>query len=128
MDDIFIKIFLSLVLGGVLGMERQYHDKPAGFATNCLICLGAMLFTALSEFMYGQGGDPGRIAAQIVTGLGFIGGVHSARRKQNFRPDHRRRRVAGGRHRHGRGIRPVFVGGAFGGGDSRRTAGRAQNA
>ncbi|WP_428070994.1 MgtC/SapB family protein [Candidatus Avelusimicrobium alvi] len=73
MDDIFIKIFLSLVLGGVLGMERQYHDKPAGFATNCLICLGAMLFTALSEFMYGQGGDPGRIAAQIVTGVGFIG-------------------------------------------------------
>ena len=73
MDDIFIKIFLSLVLGGVLGMERQYHDKPAGFATNCLICWGAMLFTALSEFMYGQGGDPGRIAAQIVTGVGFIG-------------------------------------------------------
>lgn len=73
MDDIFIKIFLALVLGGVLGMERQYHDKPAGFATNCLICLGAMLFTALSEFMYGQGGDPGRIAAQIVTGVGFIG-------------------------------------------------------
>ena len=73
MDDIFIKIFLSLVLGGVLGMERQYHDKPAGFATNCLICLGAMLFTALSEFIYGQGGDPGRIAAQIVTGVGFIG-------------------------------------------------------
>lgn len=73
MDDIFIKIFLALVLGGVLGMERQYHDKPAGFATNCLICLGAMLFTALSEFMYGQGGDPGRISAQIVTGVGFIG-------------------------------------------------------
>ncbi len=54
-------------------MERQYHDKPAGFATNCLICLGAMLFTILSEYMGQQGGDPGRIAAQVVTGVGFLG-------------------------------------------------------
>lgn len=54
-------------------MERQYHDKPAGYATNCLICLGAMLFTVLSEYMGLAGGDPGRIAAQIVTGVGFIG-------------------------------------------------------
>ena len=69
----FIKIFLALVLGGALGMERQYHDKPAGFATNCLICLGAMLFTILSQVMGNAGGDPGRIAAQIVTGVGFIG-------------------------------------------------------
>lgn len=73
MDEIFIKIFLALVLGGALGLERQYHDKPAGFATNCLICLGAMLFTVLSEVMGAAGGDPGRIAAQIVTGVGFIG-------------------------------------------------------
>lgn len=68
-----IKIFLALMLGGVLGMERQYHDKPAGYATNCLICLGAMLFTILSEYMGAAGGDPGRISAQIVTGVGFIG-------------------------------------------------------
>ena len=54
-------------------MERQYHDKPAGYATNCLICLGAMLFTILSEYMGAAGGDPGRISAQIVTGVGFIG-------------------------------------------------------
>ena len=71
--EMLIKIFLALVLGGALGMERQYHDKPAGFATNCLICLGAMLFTVLSEVMGLAGGDPGRIAAQIVTGVGFIG-------------------------------------------------------
>ncbi len=71
--EMIIKIFLALVLGGALGMERQYHDKPAGFATNCLICLGAMLFTVLSEVMGLAGGDPGRIAAQIVTGVGFIG-------------------------------------------------------
>lgn len=73
MYDILIKIFLALMLGGILGMERQYHDKPAGYATNCLICLGAMLFTVLSEYMGAAGGDPGRISAQIVTGVGFIG-------------------------------------------------------
>lgn len=73
MYDILIKIFLALTLGGILGMERQYHDKPAGYATNCLICLGAMLFTVLSEYMGAAGGDPGRISAQIVTGVGFIG-------------------------------------------------------
>ena len=73
MEDILTKVFLSLVLGGVLGLERQYHDKPAGFATNCLICLGAMLFILLSEYMGTQGGDPGRIAAQVVTGVGFLG-------------------------------------------------------
>lgn len=71
--EMITKIFLALVLGGALGMERQYHDKPAGFATNCLICLGAMLFTILSSVMGAAGGDPGRIAAQIVTGVGFIG-------------------------------------------------------
>ena len=73
MDEILIKVALSLILGGALGMERQYHDKPAGYATNCLICLGATLFTILSQYMGNQGGDPGRIAAQIVTGVGFIG-------------------------------------------------------
>ena len=73
MEEILIKIFLAIVLGGALGMERQYHDKPAGYATNCLICVGAMLFTILSEYMGDAGGDPGRIAAQVVTGVGFIG-------------------------------------------------------
>ena len=73
MDEILIKVVLSLILGGALGMERQYHDKPAGDATNCLICLGATLFTILSQYMSEFGGDPGRIAAQIVTGVGFIG-------------------------------------------------------
>ena len=73
MEEMLIKIFLAIILGGALGMERQYHDKPAGYATNSLICVGAMLFTILSEYMGAAGGDPGRIAAQVVTGVGFIG-------------------------------------------------------
>lgn len=73
MEDFIIKIVLSLVLGGVMGLERQYNDKPAGYATNSIICLGAALFTILSQQMVLQGGDPGRISAQIVTGVGFLG-------------------------------------------------------
>lgn len=73
MEELIVKVVLALVLGGVLGLERQYNDKPAGYATNSIICLGAALFTILSQHMVEEGGDPGRIAAQIVTGVGFLG-------------------------------------------------------
>lgn len=56
-----------------MGLERQYNDKPAGYATNSIICVGATLFTILSLYMGEMGGDPGRIAAQIVSGVGFLG-------------------------------------------------------
>ena len=62
-----------MILGGVMGLERQYNDKPAGYATNSIICVGAALFTILSLYMGEMGGDPGRIAAQIVSGVGFLG-------------------------------------------------------
>ena len=57
-----------------MGFERQYHDKPAGFSTNTLICLGSTVF-AIVSLLSAQyfGGDPARIAAQIVTGVGFLG-------------------------------------------------------
>lgn len=73
MEDFIVKIVLALVLGGVMGLERQYNDKPAGYATNSIICVGATLFTVLSLYMSELGGDPGRIAAQIVSGVGFLG-------------------------------------------------------
>lgn len=73
MEDIIVKVMLALVLGGVMGLERQYNDKPAGYATNSIICVGAALFTILSLEMGKMGGDPGRIAAQIVSGVGFLG-------------------------------------------------------
>ncbi len=73
MEDFIIKIILSLVLGGIMGLEREYNEKPAGYATNSIICLGAALFTMLSLYMAELGGDPGRIAAQIVSGVGFLG-------------------------------------------------------
>lgn len=73
-EEIIIRILSALILGGIIGLERQYHDKPAGFATNTLICAGSAVFTLLSltaAFHYGA--DPARIAAQIVAGVGFLG-------------------------------------------------------
>ena len=66
-----ISLLASVFLGGVIGLERQVRDKPAGLRTNILICLGACVFTIISTNL--SGSDPGRIAAQIVTGIGFLG-------------------------------------------------------
>jgi putative Mg2+ transporter-C (MgtC) family protein len=73
-SQIVIRILLSVVFGGIIGLERQYHYKPAGFATNTLICVGSALFTLMSLYSASLfGGDPARIAAQIVAGVGFLG-------------------------------------------------------
>jgi putative Mg2+ transporter-C (MgtC) family protein len=69
-----VKLTASLFLGGAIGLEREFHEKPAGLRTNIIICAGATIFTIVS-LLVGQkfGQDPGRIAAQIVTGVGFLG-------------------------------------------------------
>src|SRR2546430_1032054 len=67
------KVLLSLALGAMIGAEREFYRKPAGVRTNALICLGACLFTILSMAMDATRGDPARIAAQIITGVGFLG-------------------------------------------------------
>lgn len=69
-QDIF-KLLLSVVLGGLIGAEREYHDKSAGFRTIIFICVGATLFTIFSAKIGGIN-DP-RIAANIVSGVGFLG-------------------------------------------------------
>jgi putative Mg2+ transporter-C (MgtC) family protein len=69
-----LKFVASILCGGVVGIERETSGKPAGLRTNILICLGSMLFTAMSfEMSRVFGGDATRIAAQIVTGIGFLG-------------------------------------------------------
>jgi len=70
--DHLLRLLAAMVAGALIGFERELHDKPAGFRTNTLICVGASLFTILS-LRLGQGGDSARIAAQIVTGVGFLG-------------------------------------------------------
>jgi putative Mg2+ transporter-C (MgtC) family protein len=69
------RLMLAAVLGGLVGLERELSHKPAGLRTNMLICLGAALFTIIStESVHAFGaGDPTRIAAQIIPGIGFIG-------------------------------------------------------
>lgn len=78
---LLVKLLLATVLGGAIGMERELAGKPAGLRTNILICVGAALFTHLSVFIAQIGftpdgrpyGDTTRIAAQIVSGIGFLG-------------------------------------------------------
>lgn len=68
-----IRLLAALAAGGLIGIEREIHDKPAGFRTNILICIGAALFTILSLRIAGGSSESTRIAAQIVTGVGFLG-------------------------------------------------------
>ncbi len=79
--DFFFKCLLSVLVGGVIGLERESRRKPAGLKTHVLICVGATIFTFISRH-FSFDGDPGRIAAQIVSGIGFIGAgtiLHSQR-------------------------------------------------
>ena len=68
------RLLLAAVLGGLIGIERQAHDKPAGLRTNILICVGSTLFMSIStQVAQLLGGDPTRISAQIISGIGFLG-------------------------------------------------------
>lgn len=66
-------ILLAVCCGAAIGLERQLKHKPAGLRTNILICLGAAVFTIISRQMAGDKDSITRIAAQIVTGVGFLG-------------------------------------------------------
>ena len=70
--DFLLKCIVSILLGCVIGYERQAKKKPAGIKTHALISLGSAIITFLS-INFSDYGDPSRIAAQIVTGIGFIG-------------------------------------------------------
>src|SRR5437867_9499732 len=72
--DLILRLLLAVGLGAALGLEREYRRKPAGLRTNVLIALGSALFTIMSVQLAHDGGTPDRIAAQIVTGIGFLGG------------------------------------------------------
>lgn len=71
--ELLLQLVLAILLGGAIGVERELRSKPAGLRTNILICVGATLFTVLSIHSPLGRVDPGRVAAQILTGVGFIG-------------------------------------------------------
>jgi putative Mg2+ transporter-C (MgtC) family protein len=70
-ETILMRLLLALVLGGIIGLEREYRDKSAGFRTLTLISIGSCLFTIVSYMI--TSGTNDRIASNIVTGIGFLG-------------------------------------------------------
>jgi putative Mg2+ transporter-C (MgtC) family protein len=73
MTDMFLRLALAAALGGAIGLEREIHRKPAGLRTNMLISIGSALFAMLSVELGRAAGSPDRVAAQVVTGIGFLG-------------------------------------------------------
>lgn len=70
----FVRSGVAVLCGAIIGIERELKRKPAGFRTNILICLGASIYTAVGLLLQGgEAVDPTRIAAQVVTGIGFLG-------------------------------------------------------
>ncbi len=65
--------FVAIVCGWIVGAERQRREKPAGLRTMLMVCLGSAVFTMISFAFESNTGDSGRVAAQIVTGIGFLG-------------------------------------------------------
>lgn len=77
--EITTKILLAAICGGLIGLEREHHNQPAGLRTHIILCIGSALITLVSlktalEIGSPPYTDPGRIAANIVTGIGFLGG------------------------------------------------------
>jgi putative Mg2+ transporter-C (MgtC) family protein len=72
-SEMVLRLLLAGGLGAVLGTEREFRRKPAGLRTNILIAIGAALFTMTSITFAGAGGSSDRVAAQVVTGIGFLG-------------------------------------------------------
>ncbi|MBI1975927.1 MAG: MgtC/SapB family protein [Candidatus Omnitrophica bacterium] len=73
--EITIRLLIALALGGLIGLEREIHGSDAGLRTHILVCLGSSLVMVVSILMAKQfpGTDPGRISAQVVSGIGFLG-------------------------------------------------------
>jgi putative Mg2+ transporter-C (MgtC) family protein len=72
--DLIQRLLLAALLGGVIGLEREWRNKDAGLRTNILIAIGSAVFTLMSiELTDARTGDTSRVAAQIVTGIGFLG-------------------------------------------------------
>ena len=81
--EMVFRLVMAAFLGSLVGMEREIHGRPAGFRTHLLVAMGSALFVLVSQEFYrlfgnlsGQGPvgvDPGRVAAQVVTGIGFLG-------------------------------------------------------
>lgn len=75
MDPLFVllKLVVAVICGGIVGWQREARDRPAGLRTHVLVCLGSAVYTLASMSFSGPTTDPGRVAAQVATGMGFLG-------------------------------------------------------
>lgn len=74
--DVIVRLSLAVILGGIIGIEREYKRRPAGLRTHMLICLGAAMTTLTSQYLLlnmGYFTDIARLGAQVIAGIGFIG-------------------------------------------------------
>ena len=74
--SIIVRIFLAMMLGGLIGMEREKSRRPAGFRTHILVCVGACMTALIGLYVWNIMGDitdPMRISAQVISGIGFLG-------------------------------------------------------
>lgn len=78
LTTIIFRLFLSLILGGLIGIEREDKNRPAGFRTHILVCVGSAVVMLTSQYIFdayrGQSNmDPARLGAQVISGIGFLG-------------------------------------------------------
>lgn len=72
--DMSLRLMVAMLLGGIIGIEREYRAKDAGFRTHFLVAMGSALFTVISQYGFGEAlKDSSRVAAQVVSGIGFLG-------------------------------------------------------
>ena len=71
--NFILRLFIAGLLGGLIGIEREYRAKEAGIRTHFIVALGSALFMIISEYAFSGNYDHSRVAAQVVSGIGFIG-------------------------------------------------------
>ncbi len=75
LESMALRLVISVILGGVIGFERERKNRPAGLRTNMLVCIGACIVMMTNQYIYQayNAGDPVRMGAQVVSGIGFLG-------------------------------------------------------
>ncbi|NIM04431.1 MAG: hypothetical protein GTN69_06570 [Armatimonadetes bacterium] len=84
LSEILTKLAVAVILGGIIGWERETHDRPAGLRTHVLVCVGSAVYMILS-MSFTANADPSRIASQVATGMGFLGAGTIIRHRSGVR-------------------------------------------